>query len=89
MTRRPGELTKRRKLLKWRHHVWLLVPENAFGRLVNDIHAQASRWDHASTTDSAPGEPDAVIYCFRTEPDAEAFRAGCAGAGLRVPPTAP
>jgi hypothetical protein len=82
MTRRPGELSKSRKLQEWPHHVRLPVPENGFGRLVNDIHAQASKFDCTSTPDCVPGHGDAVLYCFRREPDAAAFKAWCAAAGV-------
>lgn len=82
MTRRPGGLSKRKKLREWPHHVRLPVPENGFGRLADNIYAQASKFDCTSTPECTPGKRDAVVYCFRSHTDATTFRTWCVAAGV-------
>ena len=78
MAYRKGELTRRRKIVDWPHHVFVPIPVMGLGTRLNDMHSFCVAFDHQTASARAPGKPDGCLWCFRSAADAERFEAGFA-----------
>lgn len=74
MPYRKGELTKRRKLEDWPHHVAVSIPDTGLGDRLNEMHGFCQGVDYVTASDYGPGKPDRAIWCFKSKEDAEAFK---------------
>ena len=61
---RKGELTKKRILHDWPHHVWTPQRPNGFGQLLDTMHAFCRSRDYHTA---------GIWWCFRNPDDADAF----------------
>jgi hypothetical protein len=79
MVYRKGELTPRRILRDWPHHVLVRVPGEGLGNRFMEMKAFCQGRDHKTAgalgLAQSRGWSDAMWWCFKSETDAEAFRA--------------
>jgi hypothetical protein len=76
MVYRKGELTSKRKLADWPHHVTIPIPELGLGQRLNHMYDFVRGQDYQTVSiRGREAGKDAVIWCFRTEEDAARFRA--------------
>ncbi|MCP4382925.1 MAG: hypothetical protein GY798_16150 [Hyphomicrobiales bacterium] len=73
MVYRKGELTKRKILADWPHHVRVHIPELGLGTRLDEMHAFCRDMAYQTTGLCLRGESDAALWCFRSAEDAAAF----------------
>lgn len=76
MACRKGELTKKRILADWPHHVEIPVPECGLGSRLNAMHEFCRGRDYrvVGAGRRSVGQ-DAMLWCFSSQADAAAFEA--------------
>jgi hypothetical protein len=75
MTSRKGELTPKRKLRDWPHHVTIPIPEGVGLPNLQGMHVFVRDMDYQTVSINGQGAGDATLWCFRLKEDADAFRA--------------
>jgi hypothetical protein len=70
---RKGELTAKRKMRDWPHHVTIPIPPVVGLPHLQEMHAFCKDRDYQTVSVNGSGQGDSSVWCFKHPEDAAAF----------------